>query len=437
MTETILEVTDLSAGYGDHEVLKKIGLLIREHQFIGIIGPNGSGKSTLMQVLARSLSPGAGVVLFRGDDLDTLSFRDFGRKVGFVPQESGIPFAYSVYDIVMMGRNPHIPRFRQPSVQDHEMVSQALVQTGTMDLAERPITSLSGGERQRVLIARVLAQDPELLLLDEPFAHIDLHHQHELIRLIRDTTKGKKAVIGVFHDINLAATYCDHLIMLHNGVIRASDTPRKILQNSLFQEIFKISTVIGENPVTGTPHLYVTEPIPAKTNEQNIVIISGGGTGALLISQLATTGYQLSCGVLSENDADCQTARRYGLNFIHEPPFSKISLQHEHMLLEQVITADQVIVTAMPVGWGNYPNIRVLEKIPADKIILFLPESHPIIPDFTAGAATNFLSRLLNAGAKRADSISGICDLLDDGEKSAMSLRLTEDNETTGHMKVT
>ena len=432
MTETILEVCDLDAGYGDHEVLKKIRFLIQEHQFIGILGPNGSGKSTLMQVLARSLSPSAGLVLIRGDELDTLSFREFGQGVGFVPQESGIPFAYSVYDIVMMGRNPHIPRFRQPSVQDHEMVSQALVQTGTTNLAERSITSLSGGERQRVLIARVLAQDPELLLLDEPFAHIDLHHQHELIRLIRDSTKGKKAVIGVFHDINLAASYCDHLILLHEGVIRASGTPRDILQNPLLQEIFKISTVIGENPVTGTPHLYVTEPIPTNTNEQNIVIISGGGTGTPLISQLASSGYHLSCGILSENDADCQTARRHGLNFIHEPPFSKIILEHESLLLEQVSEADWVIVTAMPVGWGNYPNLRVLEKIPADKIILFLPMTDPIISDFTAGEATNLLNRLISAGAKKVISISAICEFLEGETKSIMSLRHIEDNETTG-----
>lgn len=432
MTETILDVRDLTAGYGDHKVLKQIRFLIQEQQFIGIIGPNGSGKSTLMQVLARSLSPGAGEVLFRGDELTDLSFREFGLGVGFVPQESGIPFAYSVYDIVMMGRNPHIPRFRQPSVQDHEMVSQALVQTGTTNLAERSITSLSGGERQRVLIARVLAQDPELLLLDEPFAHIDLHHQHELIRLIRDSTKGKKAVIGVFHDINLAASYCDHLILLHEGVIRVSGTPRDIFQNPLLQEIFKISTVIGENPVTGTPHLYVTEQIPEiKKDEKRIILISGGGTGAPLISMLALAGYQLSCGVLSENDADCQMARRYGLDFIAEPPFSKISLEHEHMLLEQVTLADWVVVTAMPIGWGNYPNIRVLEKIPADKIILLLSMTDPIVPDFSGGAATKLLNRLLSTGAKRADSISGICDLLEDGKKSTMILRLTEDNEKT------
>ncbi|HWQ66721.1 MAG TPA: ABC transporter ATP-binding protein [Methanospirillum sp.] len=416
MTETILEVRDLDAGYGENEVLKQIRFLITEHQFIGIIGPNGSGKSTLMQVLARSLSHTTGVVLFRGDELDTLSYREFGRGVGFVPQESGIPFAYSVFDIVMMGRNPHIPRFRQPSPRDHEIVHQALEQTGTLDFADRSITSLSGGEKQRVLIARILAQDPELLLLDEPFAHIDLHHQHELIQLIRDTTKGRRAVIGVFHDINLAASYCNHLIVLHEGVIRASGAPREILQEPLLREIFQISMVIGENPITGTPHLYVTESIPEGTKDnKHIILISGGGTGAPLISMLAMAGYRLNCGVLSENDADCRVARRYGIEFISEPPFSKISVEHEQMLFEQVSQADWVVVTAMPVGWGNYPNIGILKNIPAQKIILLLPLSDPIIADFTGGAATKLLNQLLNAGAKRAFNISDIFEILEHG----------------------
>lgn len=414
MTGVLLEVRDIVAGYRNHPVLKEIDILVHEHQFIGIIGPNGSGKSTLMQVLAQSLQPESGVILLSGIDPNTISYREFGKKVGLVAQESEIPFAYTVYDIVMMGRNPHIPRFREPSEDDHLMVRKALEQTGTLEFKGRSITSLSGGERQRVLIARVLAQNPDLLLLDEPFAHIDLHHQHELIRLIRDTTKGTKAVIGVFHDINLAASYCDYLVLLHEGVIRASGTPREILQEPLIRDIFKISTIIGKNPFTGTPHLYVTEPIPFRIKGKDIVIISGGGTGAPLISQLACAGYQLQSGVLSENDADCQMARHHGVNFIHELPFSKISLEHEYLLLDLVADADIVIVTAMPVGWGNYPNLRVLEKIPASNIILLLSHDDPIIADFTGGAATQLLNRLLCAGAKRVTTISEIYEVLND-----------------------
>lgn len=413
MTTPLLQGDGISAGYRDHEVLKQVRIQVSNHQFIGIIGPNGSGKSTLMQVIARSVSPSSGLLLYQGEGAESFSFREFGEVVGFVAQESEIPFAYPVYDVVMMGRNPHIPRFRQPSHRDHEIVRNALEQTGTLPLANRPVTSLSGGERQRVLIARVLAQDPALLLLDEPFAHIDLHHQHELLRIIRETTRGRKAVIGVFHDINLAASSCDHLILIHEGVIRASGTPREVLTGPLLREYFRITPVIGENPVTGTPHLYVSgSPQPVVDSTQKVYVISGGGSGTPLISRLVSAGHQVSCGVLSENDADCRTARSLGLDVITEPPFAQISLEHEMLVYEQIAASHRVILTPMPVGWGNFPNIRVLERIEAEKIILYLPDDDPLIPDFTAGAATCLIHRLIEAGAVRVRSTADVAEIL-------------------------
>ena len=210
-----------------------------------------------MQVLARSLPVREGDIMLLGDSLQSYSFRDFGMKVGYVPQESEIKFKYPVYDVVMMGRNPHIERFRSPSEEDHEAVRRALTQTGTLELADRPITELSGGERQRVMNARVLAQDPVLLLLDDPFAHIDIHHQYELIRIIRETSKDKRAVIGVFHDINLSAAYCDDLVLMHDGRIRACGKPEEVLTTELIHEVFRIRPVININPITGTPFVYV------------------------------------------------------------------------------------------------------------------------------------------------------------------------------------
>jgi iron complex transport system ATP-binding protein len=221
MNNTILDINSLCAGYEQGDILKEISLKIDEQSFIGIIGPNGSGKSTFMQVIARSLSFRNGEVVLLGNSLESYSFRDFGKHVGYVPQECEIKFRYPVYEVVMMGRNPHIDRFQSPSQEDHDAVRRALLVTGTDSLADRPVTELSGGERQRVMIARVLAQDPILLLLDEPFAHIDIHHQYELIRIIRETSRYKRAVIGIFHDINLAAAYCDQIVLMHEGRIRA------------------------------------------------------------------------------------------------------------------------------------------------------------------------------------------------------------------------
>ncbi|WP_181391199.1 ABC transporter ATP-binding protein [Methanospirillum stamsii] len=415
MNSEILTVNNLHAGYDEHDVLKAISLAIHERSFVGIIGPNGSGKSTFMQVIARSLPQRDGEILLLGESLTSYSFREFGQQVGYVPQECEIKFKYPVYEVVMMGRNPHIDRFCSPSAEDHEIVRKALEQTGTMDFADRPITALSGGERQRVMIARVLAQDPALLLLDEPFAHIDIHHQYELIRIIRETSRGKRAVIGVFHDINLAAAYCDELVIMSDGKIRACGKPDKVLTTGLIQEIFRIKPVIDVNPTTGTPFVYVEDEwnLPAAKNV-NVHLISGGGAGSHLISLLVHAGYSLKCGVLSENDSDCRMARKYDVPTLIEPPFSLLSPEKEEKLKEQVLDADFVIVTAMPIGWGNYPNIRVLENINPEKIIFIIPPGE-VLADFTSGVATGTIKRLITAGAHQVYGPAELLEILQSG----------------------
>jgi len=402
MTENILEITDLCAGYDEKDILQKISLFIKQRSFVGIIGPNGSGKSTFLHVLARSLPVRTGNIALLGNPLQSLSFREFGKNVGYVPQDSDIHFPYLVYDLVMMGRNPHIDRFRSPSAQDHDVVKKALELTHTDDIAMRPITSLSGGERQRGLIARVLAQDPIVLLLDEPFAHIDIHHQYELIRIIRDASQERMAVIAVFHDINLAAAYCDELVLMMDGKIRAWGKTEDILTPELIREVFKIIPIIDVNPITGRPHIYVEEELKARDGHKPwIHVISGGGTGSCLISLLARSGYNFSCGVLSENDSDCRTAKRYGVPTLTEPPFSRISLEKLEQLREMIQKADYVVVTSMPVGWGNLPNIQVLLEVEPEKVIFIVPPSRPIFNDFTGGTATDTVQKLLSDGAMK------------------------------------
>lgn len=415
MNNLILEIDELTAGYYDADILKKISFHLQERSFVGIIGPNGSGKSTLMQVLARSLPVRSGRVILLEDSIDRYSYRDFGKIVGFVPQENDIAFSYRVYDVVMMGRNPHISRFHSPSPDDHEAVTKALEHTGTMHLANRQVTLLSGGERQRVMIARILAQDPVLLLLDEPLAHIDLHHQYELIRIIRDTSREKRAVIGVFHDINLAAAYCDHLIVLDDGEIRAFGRPDEVLTFDLIHEIFRITPAIDVNPATGRPFVFVSDDQKPIQGAQKVIhLISGGGTGSCLIPSLVHVGYALRCGILSPNDSDCLMAERMNIPTLVEPPFSRISPDMEAKLREQVSLADVVVVTSMPVGWGNFPNIRVLEQVDPRKIVFFSPHPDPFLSDFTSGVASSVVSRLLDTGASRVSSLDALLAVIQD-----------------------
>jgi iron complex transport system ATP-binding protein len=217
---------------------------------------------------------------------------------------------------------------------------------------------------------------------------------------MRDATKGNKTVIGVFHDINLASTYCDHLIVFNEGKIHAAGSPSEILTEGLLREIFKIEPVIKDNPINGTPYIYISDGKGGSFSAaQKVHIISGGGSGSTLASVLYSTGFEVSCGVLSENDSDYQFAKNHGIFVISELPFSPISPDSIDTLSKHLQTMDWVVVTELPVGWGNYSNIQILKRIPPEKIILMISGKEPIISDFTGGEATKILSELIESGS--------------------------------------
>ena len=184
-----VDLRDLSASYEGHRVLEKINLHVDEGDFLGVIGPNGSGKTTLLRTIARVLKPDEGVVRLDGADIQGLSRREVARSMAGVAQESNFNFAFTAFEIVLMGRAPHVTRFATEGDDDFAMVEEAMKKTETWHLADRPVTELSGGEKQRVVIAQALAQKPRLLLLDEPTAHLDIHHQLQILNLIKAELK--------------------------------------------------------------------------------------------------------------------------------------------------------------------------------------------------------------------------------------------------------
>ena len=228
--------------------------------FVGMIGPNGSGKSTAIRALSRTLRPSGGIVLLDERDLYAHhSARSSAQAIGVKPQDTSVSLDFSVRDVVRMGRAPHLPQrpFASETPEDEKIVDDALLAAQVADLAERAVTTLSGGERQRVLFARALAQQAEILLLDEPTASLDLRHQIEILTLARDLAhRGGKAVLAVLHDVNLAATYCDRLVLLHGGKVAASGTPAEVLTAENFQTVYRSaglgSTAPGHGAAPGT-----------------------------------------------------------------------------------------------------------------------------------------------------------------------------------------
>lgn len=227
-------------------------------EFAGIVGPNGSGKTTLLRTMNALVAPARGTVLLEGRELSTMSPQQVASVVASVPQRAGSGFGFTVRDIVLMGRTPHLPPLAGETARDLAVARQAMERTGTWPLADRPVDTLSGGEFQRVLVARALAQEPRVLLLDEPTAHLDIRFQLEIMDLLSGLRGGEFTVVAALHDLNLAAAYCDRLVLLDRGRIAAMGTPGEVLTPSRLAQIYGAVVIVQQHPTTGRPHVIVT-----------------------------------------------------------------------------------------------------------------------------------------------------------------------------------
>lgn len=240
--------------YGQRRIVEKLDLTIPERCFTALIGPNGSGKSTILRTFAALMKPSSGTILLDGRDITGLSTRDLARKVGVLLQGPIAPEGLTVADLVRQGRYPHRSLFSRWSAADQEACDEALMLTGTTDLADRALDSLSGGQRQRSWIAMTLAQQGEAILLDEPTTYLDLEHQIELMNLITTLVeKQGKTVVAVLHDINQAARYAEHIVILKDGRIAAAGNPDRVISAETIANVFKVKTVVIRDPIAGTP----------------------------------------------------------------------------------------------------------------------------------------------------------------------------------------
>jgi iron complex transport system ATP-binding protein len=254
----ILEVAGVSCAYDGTDVLADVTLRVSPGEFVAVAGPNGSGKSTLLRAMSRVLKPRIGKALLDGCDLYALPARQGARAIGVVPQESPLEFDFTVEEVVLMGRAPHLERFQSEGERDRAVAREAMERTGTWDLRTRSIRELSGGERQRVILARAFAQEPQVLLLDEPTAHLDLAYQAQVLRITRALREEKRtAALATLHDLNLAAAFADRLVLLSKGRIAAAGTPKDVLTEPVLRPVFGPDVVVRVHPDTGGPLVLV------------------------------------------------------------------------------------------------------------------------------------------------------------------------------------
>lgn len=256
MTETphTLAAENLTLAYGERTIVAGLDLEIPPGAVTAIVGANGCGKSTVLRALARLLPPQRGRVILDGRALSTLPSKEVARTLGLLPQSPIAPEGIAVADLVGRGRHPHQKMLARWSRRDYEVVARALASTELTELADRPVDELSGGQRQRVWIAMALAQETDILLLDEPTTFLDLAHQVDVLDLLTDLNRERGTTIAmVLHDINLAARYADHMIAVRAGRIVAAGAPRDILTSDLIREVFALESIVVPDPVSGAP----------------------------------------------------------------------------------------------------------------------------------------------------------------------------------------
>lgn len=250
----VLNAKDLTLKYGQRCVVEGLSVEIPEGEVTMIVGANACGKSTLLRGFARLLKPAGGVVALDGKDIHTRPARELARTLGLLPQHPTAPDGITVRDLVGRGRYPHQGFFRSRSDKDDAAVQHALEATETLDLAGRDVDELSGGQRQRVWIAMALAQETEVLLLDEPTTYLDLAHQVEVLDLITDLNRRRGTTVAiVLHDLNLAARYADHVIAMKAGAVVAAGSARDVVTEELVRTVFGLKSRVIPDPVTGTP----------------------------------------------------------------------------------------------------------------------------------------------------------------------------------------
>lgn len=244
----------LSLDYDGTRVIDGLGLEVPSGRVTVIVGPNACGKSTLLRGLARLMKPAAGRVVLDGRDIHTVPTRALAKVLGLLPQQPSAPDGITVADLVGRGRYPHQGLFRQWSAADDAAVTRALTATSTLDLASRRVEELSGGQRQRVWIAMALAQEPDILLLDEPTTFLDVAHQVEVLDLLHDLNRTHgTTVVMVLHDLNLAARYADHLVVMSAGEIVTAGAPDGVITADVVERAFGMESIVIEDPVCGSP----------------------------------------------------------------------------------------------------------------------------------------------------------------------------------------
>lgn len=343
-----IDVERVSFAYPEHPVLDEVTVAIERGDFLGIVGPNGSGKSTFLNVVDGLLRPDSGTVRLDGRPVASYPRRELARVVALVPQHFSLDFDFTVLEVVEMGH------YCRQEGDARGVALRAMETLGITGLADRLFPHLSGGEKQMVILAQALAQQPDVLLLDEPVSALDVAHQLEFFDCLQRLNEEGLTIACVLHDLNLALHYCRTLLMLRGGRAVACGPVAEVLVPDTIDEVYGVHAHVhrhaGRSFLTFSPRLRVER-------RERVHLVCGGGTGATLMRELYQLGFAVSAGAVNALDSDEITGRDLGMPMAVEAPFSVISEEVHRENLELIDLAHLVVLTDVPIGSGNVRNL--------------------------------------------------------------------------------
>jgi iron complex transport system ATP-binding protein len=344
-----LVVKGVSVKLGSREVLKEVTFEVGEGELLALLGPNGSGKTTMLRTIFGMLKPLKGVVLLDGREVG--GAEEAARKLGFLPQDTPMT-NLKVIDVVMLGRTPYLSGLKRPKEEDYRAAMEALKEVGMEKMADRLFSELSGGERQKVMLARVFAQQPEIMLLDEPTAHLDIAAQIEIMEIVRSKVEQGKAAIVAIHDINLASSFATKILMVKDGVVAYAGRPEEVITEESIRDVFGADVIVRRYG----RGVYIAPKLKVPNGLRRVHVICGGGSGGAIMHMLREAGYKVSAGVVNVLDSDWENAVELG-EVVDEAPFSPISDSSHQKNIEMIEKSDAVVLANLSVGKGNYRNL--------------------------------------------------------------------------------
>ncbi len=384
-----IRIRGLTYSADGYEILRDISLDATQGEFIGLIGPNGAGKTTLLKCM-NGILKGTGKIEINGIDLNDYRLKDLARGVSLLHQDTAVTFPFQVIDIVLMGRYPHKGFMDWETENDYAIARKYLSLVDASYLEPRPVTQVSGGERQRVMLARILAQETGILLLDEPTSNLDIAHEESIFRMASELSSSGKIVIAAVHDIKIASRHCSRLVLMKEGSILADGRPEQVLTSENLSDAYGVNALVYKNRITGSIDYFIHHTQP-DDHRKRIHVIGGGGSAAGVIRFLFERGHKMTAGVFPRGDSDILACETFGAEHVVCEPFSEIDELLHLKNIGLIQDADLTILCNMPFGAQNLKNIEAARNA-ANLVII--EDDDPAARDYTCGTAMEIYREL-------------------------------------------